>query len=302
MTVKSAATFSGAIFSPRPNFTPSRGNGGLRDAGMRCYLKDIRELSRIDADDETRIGRLAANGDEEARRTMIEANLRLVVRLASRFAHTGVPLLDLVEEGNIGLIRAVERFDPERGCRFSTYAGWWIRQSMQRAVVRQGRTVRLPIRVHETLRRVEKASEELTKILERIPSSDEIAAYTGFDSPTVEKIRDVGRSGISLDLRDEDDDHSYGDRISPEGEFDPGVKLWQKKLHSLLAAHLEELNPRQQEILIRRFGLDGEEPMTLKELAGKCRISRERVRQIEMAALKKLRAVLERDGMGTSDI
>jgi RNA polymerase sigma factor (sigma-70 family) len=293
----------GAGQSARPRFGKTRSAHIGRDASVESYLKDIRRISLLTAEEEKSLGRKALDGDPWARQAMIEANLRLVVRLACRFVNRGLPLMDLIEEGNLGLIRAVERFDPDRGCRFSTYAAWWIRQSIQRALVRHGRTVRLPIRVHEDIRRMERAGEELSKLLERTATRDELSQATGFSQETIELLRRVGTSDTSLDRQvDPEDPTSLGDRLPAPDVDDPTFELWAQKVSSLIHEHMEELRTRHRDVLVMRFGLDGHEPMTLKQIAEVCGVSRERVRQIELAALRRLRSVLERDGVQEADL
>ncbi len=289
--------------SNRPSMGRSKTSSFARDPSVDVYLKDIRKVSLLTADDEKELGRKIAKGDAEARRKMIEANLRLVVKLACRYMNRGMQLMDLIEEGNLGLIRAVERFDPGRGCRFSTYAAWWIRQAIQRALVRQGRTVRLPIRVHDDIRRVERMKEELSKLLNRQATMEELSRATEIGVEVLERLRRVGAAGASLDKPiDCDEDVLLGDRIAASGVIDPTKELWREKLRWLINGHIVELRDRHRHILSMRFGLDGAEPMTLKQIAQTCGVSRERVRQIEISALKKLRTVMERDGVRSADV
>lgn len=293
----------GRSLSSRPNLSKSSGGYVNRDATIEAYLKEVREIALLSAEEEITLGRRALKGDVEARSAMIEANLRLVVRLACRYANRGLPLMDLIEEGNLGLIRAVERFDPARGCRFSTYAAWWIRQAIQRGLVRQGRTVRLPIRVHDDIRRMERANEELSKHLERVATPEELSRVTGFSTETIDRLRSANSVGTSLDRPlDEEDSDSLSDRIASTDSVDPGWRLWGEKVKHLIGAHLPDLRPRHREIIRMRFGLGGEEPMTLKEIAQQCGVSRERVRQIELSALQRLRDALEKEGVRKSDL
>lgn len=289
--------------SIRPNLSKSNRSHVSRDATVEAYLRDVRQIPLLTAEEEIEYGGRSARGDNAARGVMIESNLRLVVRLACRYANRGLPLMDLIEEGNLGLIRAVERFDPGRGCRFSTYAAWWIRQAIQRALVRQGRTVRLPIRVHDDIRRMDRANEELGKLLERPATPEELSQVTGFTPDTIERLRCAGAVGTSLDRPlDGEDSDSLGERIPAPDAADPAWHLWSDKVRDLIHNNLGELRTRHREVLFMRFGLDGDDPMTLKEIAHKCGVSRERVRQIELAALRRLRDVLEREGVRNTDI
>lgn len=291
-------------FSPSPYFAAAPRTSHVRAGeGIESYLKDIRGLSLLDAEEEIKIARKAALGHMESRRRMIEANLRLVVRLALRFANRGVSLSDIIEEGNLGLIHAVEKFDPERGCRFSTYAAWWIRQSMERALVRQGRAVRLPIRIHDSIRKVERAGEELMKEFERPATIEELCRYTGLSESRLMKIKNASKAPESLDSEsDFDDSRPLMEKIPIQNTLDPGVRIWQKKIRSIVENNIEKLSIRQQMVVKLRFGLQGEEPKTLREISKSCGVSRERIRQIETAALKKLRQTLEKEGVRPADI
>lgn len=291
-------------FSPSPYFTSaSRAIPTRTGEGIESYLKDIRGLTLLDAEEEVKIARKAARGHEESRKRMIEANLRLVVRLALRFANRGVSLCDIIEEGNLGLIHAVEKFDPERGCRFSTYAAWWIRQSMERALVRQGRAVRLPIRIHDSIRKVERAGEELMKDLERPATNEELCRYTGLTESRLMKIKNASKAPESLDCAsDFEDSRPLIEKIPIQNVADPGVRIWQKKIRTIVENNLGKLSTRQQMVVKLRFGLHGEEPKTLREISKSCGVSRERIRQIETAALKKLRQTLEKEGVRAADI
>lgn len=296
--------FTGSPVSARPSLAKPRASHMARDANVEAYLREIRKIPLLTPEQEKTLGAQTLSGDERARNRMIEANLRLVVRLACRYVNRGLPLMDLIEEGNLGLIRAVERFDPERGCRFSTYAAWWIRQAIQRALVRQARTVRLPIRVHEDIRRVERVSEELTKVLERPASIAELSEATGLTEEAIEKLRQVSTGNTSLDKPIEADDTTVlGDRIcAPAAVSDPSRRLWSAKVRGLVQDHIHELRDRHRDVLVMRFGLDGQDPMTLKEIAQNCGVSRERVRQIELAALRRLRSAMEKEGIQLNDI
>ena len=264
----------------------------------QLYLGEIGFSPLLTADEEKHFARLALAGDEKARKRMIESNLRLVVKIARRYLHRGLSLLDLIEEGNLGLMRAVEKFDPERGFRFSTYATWWIRQTMERAIMNQTRTIRLPIHVVKELNVYLRAARELTQKLDHEPSAEEIAEM--LDKPVEEVTRLLGFNEriTSMDAPlGPDSETSVVDTIADDAVSDPSELLQDRDISDGIVHWLDELNEKQREVVARRFGLLGHETSTLEEVGQEIGLTRERVRQIQVEALKRLRRIMERQGL-----
>jgi RNA polymerase nonessential primary-like sigma factor len=280
----------------------NRDNDASLDA-TQLYLNEIGFVPLLTADEEKHFARLTQQGDEAARKRMIESNLRLVVKIARRYLHRGMTLLDLIEEGNLGLMRAVEKFDPERGFRFSTYATWWIRQTIERAIMNQARTIRLPIHVVKDLNGCLRAARELTQQLDHEPSTREIA--TRLDKPAREVARLLGLNErvSSMDVPlGPDSDASMVDTIADDVCRDPSEQLQEDLVHDSIAQWLDQLTEKQREVVSRRFGLLGHDSCTLEEVGREIGLTRERVRQIQVEALKRLRRVLEREGLSAETL
>jgi len=264
---------------------------------IRLYLNEIGASDLLTAEQEVDLARRAQRGEQAARQRMIESNLRLVVKIARRYMNRGMALLDLIEEGNLGLIRAVEKFDPERGFRFSTYATWWIRQTIERAIMNQTRTIRLPIHVVKEINVYLRAGRKLAQRLDHEPSPEEIANL--LDRPTAEVKRMLGLNervaSVDSPLGGEADKPLL-DTIPDRQLLDPVEYIQDDRLREHLDEWLNRLNDKQREVVERRFGLHGHEDSTLEEVAVELGVTRERVRQIQMDALKRLRAILEREG------
>lgn len=262
----------------------------------QLYLNEIGFTPLLTAEEEVYYSRLAQKGDDEARKHMIESNLRLVVKIARRYTNRGLAFLDLIEEGNLGLMRAVEKFDPERGFRFSTYATWWIRQTVERAIMNQTRTIRLPIHVVKELNVYLRAARHLTQILDHEPSVEEIAELVDKPIEEVKHMLSLNEHVASVDVpAGNETDRPLLDTIA-DSESDPADLLVDSDLHTSLDHWLDELNENQQAVLARRFGLRGHERATLEEVGAEIGLTRERVRQIQVEGLKALRKVLEAHG------
>jgi len=263
----------------------------------QIYLREIGFSALLTAEEEVFFGRLSRKGDLEARNRMIECNLRLVVKIARRYINRGLPFLDLIDEGNLGLIRAVEKFDPERGFRFSTYATWWIRQTIERALMNQTRTIRLPVHVLKEINLYQRAAKQLTQQLKHEPSAEDVA--TMLDVPVSEVKRMLGLKERITSYHapvDHDADRSLLDAIPDESAEDPADVLQSDQVQRHLDGWLDSLPDKQREVILRRFGLRGHEVATLEQVGQDVGVTRERVRQIQVEALRKLRRLLEKEG------
>ncbi|KZZ44614.1 MAG: RNA polymerase sigma factor RpoS [Saccharospirillaceae bacterium] len=264
----------------------------------QLYLNEIGFSPLLSAEEEVHYARLARKGDEMGRRRMIESNLRLVVKISRRYVNRGLSLLDLIEEGNLGLIRAVEKFDPERGFRFSTYATWWIRQTIERAIMNQTRTIRLPIHVVKELNVYLRAARELTQKLDHEPTAEEIAELLEKPVADVKRMLKLNERVTSVDTPlGPSSDKSILDTIADDRVSDPSEELQSQDIHSNLDQWIEELPEKQREVLSRRFGLRGYETSTLEDVGREIGLTRERVRQIQVEALKRLREIMEKQGL-----
>ncbi|EJG2013195.1 RNA polymerase sigma factor RpoS [Vibrio parahaemolyticus] len=269
----------------------------------QLYLGEIGFSPLLTAEEEVLYARRALRGDEAARKRMIESNLRLVVKISRRYSNRGLALLDLIEEGNLGLIRAVEKFDPERGFRFSTYATWWIRQTIERALMNQTRTIRLPIHVVKELNIYLRTARELSQKLDHEPTAEEIAAQIDIPVEDVSKMLRLNERISSVDTPiGGDGEKALLDIIPDANNSDPEVSTQDDDIKSSLIHWLEELNPKQKEVLARRFGLLGYEPSTLEEVGREIGLTRERVRQIQVEGLRRLREILIKQGLNMENL
>jgi len=269
----------------------------------RIYLKEIGFSPLLSAEEEVFFARKAQKGDGKARKRMIESNLRLVVKIARRYMNRGLSLLDLIEEGNLGLIRAVEKFDPERGFRFSTYATWWIRQTIERGIMNQTRTIRLPVHVLKEINIYQRAARYLAQKLDHEPSPEEVANLLDKPVDDVKSMLGLNERVASVDAPlDDDPDRSLLDAIADERTPDPEKVLQRDDLQQLIQQWLNELNDKQREVVERRFGLNHREISTLEEVGADIGVTRERVRQIQVEALKRLRVILEKAGYSVDSL
>jgi len=269
----------------------------------RLYLNEIGNSELLTAEEEVDLSRKAQKGDMASRQRMIESNLRLVVKIARRYMNRGLALLDLIEEGNLGLMRAVEKFDPERGFRFSTYATWWIRQTIERAIMNQTRTIRLPIHVVKEINIYLRAARQLAQTLDHEPSAEEIADLLGRPIGEVKRMLGLNERIASVDTPfGKNADKPLLDSISDVKSEDPTDSIQNESLSSNLDYWLSKLNDKQREVVERRFGLHGYENSTLEQVAKELGVTRERVRQIQMDGLKRLRVILEKDGFSVDTI
>lgn len=268
-----------------------------------AYLQEIGFTHLLSAEQEISLSRRLAKGDNKAREEMIESNLRLVVKIARHYTNRGLPILDLIEEGNMGLMRAVEKFDPERGFRFSTYATWWIRQSIERGLMSQIRTIRLPIHIIKELNVYLRAARMLMQKLDHDPSPEEIAHQLDRPVEEVKHMLSLNEHTTSVDTpAGNESDKPLIETISDPTEKDPAEILIHENLEQHLEEWIDELPHTQREVLTRRFGLRGYEPATLEEVGQQIGLTRERVRQIQVEALKTMRKILETNNISTDSL
>jgi len=258
---------------------------------LKLYVRAIGDGPLLTAAEERELARRKDEGDEGAKKKLIESNLRLVMSITRNYTKAGVPLLDLIQEGNLGLIRAVEKFDYKMGFKLSTYATWWIRQAVTRALADQGRTIRLPVHVADQVRRLMRARRQLAQKLNREPTQAELAKESGFPEKRVRELLDLVEDPVSLETPVGDGESMYADLIEDVHSDRPDEKTSQKLRRTELAEALLRLTPRMQRVLVLRFGLDGKPPQTLEEVGSGLGITRERVRQLESRALRELRSV-----------
>lgn len=266
----------------------------------QIYLSEIGYSSLLSAEEEVRLARLIQKGDQAARKSMIESNLRLVVKISRQYYKRGLEFLDLIEEGNLGLLRAVEKFDPELGFRFSTYATWWIRQTIERAIMNQSRTIRLPIHVIRELNSYLSVARDMMKNQDHEPSHQEIAKQLNKTPEEVKDILQLNEHMVSLDTligNENNTGRPLVDAIADHNKTDPAELIEDEHFHQHLDECLSELNDKQRDVLCRRFGLMGYERETLEEVGAAIGLTRERVRQIQMNALKSLREIMKKRGM-----
>jgi RNA polymerase primary sigma factor len=271
-------------------------------ANLGVYLSEIARIPLLTREEEQALARRVRAGDEAAKQRMIEANLRLVVQIARRYLNRGLPLPDLIEEGNLGLLRAVEKFEPDRGTRFSTYATWWIRQAVTRALANQARTIRLPVHVELLLTRSAREHRRLTQALGRTPTTEEMAKALDTSEREIAELEEVRQHPVSLDAPvGGESAATLGDLIADRSAApETFTELFRDRAG--LASVLDDLAPNERTVLRRRFGLEGEEPETLEAIGQRLGLSRERIRQLEGGGLRKLRALLKARGIDATDL
>ena len=266
---------------------------------LRVYLKEIARIPLLSREEEAALARRVRAGDAEAKARFTEANLRLVVQIARRYLNRGLPLPDLIEEGNLGLLRSVEKFDPERGTRFSTYATWWIRQAIARALANQARTIRLPVHVEALLGRYQREQQRLTQALGRPPTMDELAAALG---TSVEQLEEIRQQPVSLETPVGEGQGRVSGLVADPSTDPSDVRASLFRERTDLVSVLDDLAANERTVLRRRFGLEGDPPEKLEAIGRRLGLSRERIRQIEGAGLRKLRALLAARGVDASDL
>jgi RNA polymerase primary sigma factor len=261
---------------------------------LQLYMREIGKTPLLTRKEEIKLAAQVRRGNQRARERMIKANLRLVVKISYDYANFGMPLLDLINEGNIGLMKAVERFNPRKGAKLSTYAALWIKQSIRRALSNQSKTIRLPVHIVDKVHKLHRVGLKLAETLGREPSDAELARSVGISTPKLAQLRTLGVSPISLDAPiGDEEDNRFSDVVQDEGALTPFELLRVKTMRQEIRQHVKHLAPRELEIVTLRFGLDGREPRTLEQVGKRFKVTRERVRQIQEIALNKLRRRLD---------
>ena len=280
--------------SRRDPYGDSSGEGSLK-----IYLKEIGKVPLLKPEQEVELAKRIKRGDGEARSLMIRSNLRLVVKIAHDYSNIGLPLLDLISEGNIGLMKAVERFDPKKGGKLSTYAAWWIKQSIKRALANQSKTIRLPVHLVDKISRMRRTSMRMAEELGRDPTDEELAAELNTTAHKIGQLKTVSIRPASLDApMGEDENTQFGDIVKDEDALNPFEMLRDKAIRHDLEEALEELDEREKLIIRARFGLDGEKPLTLEAIGEEFKVTRERIRQLQNIALRKLKRLLKKQDEG----
>jgi RNA polymerase primary sigma factor len=265
------------------------------DSALTRYLQDIGRIPRLTPEEEIKLAGKIKNGDAEAREQMINSNLRLVVTNAHDYADLGLPLLDLISEGNIGLTKAVDRFDPTKGAKLSTYAAWWIKQSIKRGLADKGKTIRLPVHLVDKIAKVRRVSLQMSDELGREPTDDELGEELGIAAEKVARLRSIGIRPASLDAPiGEDDSTEFGETVGDDEAQTPFELLRNKNLRNVLGGLIEVLDDREKKIIFERFGLHGGKPKTLEHVSKHFGVTRERIRQLQNIALTKLRRALSK--------
>lgn len=268
----------------------------------RIYLNEIGFSPLLSAEEEVYYSRLSLKGDEAARKKMIVSNLRLVVKISRYYMKRGLAFLDLIEEGNLGLIHAVEKFDPERGFRFSTYATWWIRQTIERALMNQTRTIRLPVHVVKQINSYQKAARRLAQALDHEPTAEEVADNLDLQLKDVQNILGLSEQLSTVESSTVDKDRLLQETVADDKQPDPSSILHKEEVQVCLHEWVALLNDKQRQVVEQRFGLNGDDVATLEEVGARIGVTRERVRQIQVEALKKLRKTLEKDGVSIDQL
>jgi RNA polymerase primary sigma factor len=265
------------------------------DSSLKVYLREISKTPLLTPEEEVKLAKRIKKGDKEARAHMIKANLRLVVKIAQDYAGYGLPISDLISEGNIGLMKAVERFDPKKGGKLSTYAAWWIKQSIKRSLANQSKTIRLPVHMVDKIAKMRRISTMLAEALGREPTDEELADEIGLPRRKLAMLKQASQRPTSLDAPiNEGEATEYGEIIGDDRAEDPLESLSEKNLHGELSGLLEVLDKRERRIIDERFGLTGKTPMTLEEVGREFGVTRERIRQLQNVALTKMRKALRR--------